>query len=120
MTDREGGTTRRGGEEVGRAYVLSAGMALRRADIPDDLGLKERFYADPEEWVNVGDSAIVDPDGEFLAGPLRAQEGILTATVDLAQLRGPKWMLDVAGHYARPDVFELTVHREPRPILATA
>jgi predicted amidohydrolase len=78
---------------------------------------KQRFYQHAGEWINVGDSAIVNPDGEFVAGPLREQEGILYAEVDPAQLRGPKWMLDVAGHYARPDVFQLTVNREPRRMI---
>ena len=30
---------------------------------------------------------------------------------------GRAWQLDVAGHYGRPDVFELTVRREPRPMI---
>ena len=102
----------------GRVYVLASCMALRKADIPDRLGLKERFYAGADEWINVGDSAIVNPDGEFVAGPVRLKEAILYAEVDPRQLRGPKWMLDVAGHYARPDVFELTVHTEPHPMIA--
>ncbi len=101
----------------GRAYVIGCGMALRKSDIPDRFEFKERFYQHVGEWINVGDSAIVNPDGEFIAGPVRAKEEILYATVDPAQMRGPKWMLDVAGHYARPDVFQLTVHREPRPII---
>ncbi len=104
----------------GRVVVLSSGMALRKADLPDLFGLKSRFYKDAGEWINSGDSAIVGPDGSFLAGPLQEQEGILTAEIDLATLPGPKWMLDVAGHYARPDVFELTIHREPRPLLRVA
>lgn len=41
---------------------------------------------------------------------MKEKEEILYATVHPAQMRGPKWMLDVAGHYARPDVFQLTVH----------
>ncbi len=103
----------------GRVYVIGCGMALRKADIPDHFEFKQRFYQHVGEWINVGDSAIVNPDGEFIAGPLREQEGILYAEVDPAQLRGPKWMLDVAGHYARPDVFQLTVYREPRRMIRT-
>ena len=45
------------------------------------------------------------------------QEGILYAEVDLAALRGAKRMLDVAGHYNRPDVFELTIHTQAHPAL---
>ena len=101
----------------GGVVVVGCGMALRKADLPDRFELKQRFYQNAGEWINVGDSAIVNPDGEFIAGPLREQEGILYAEIDLAQMRGLKWMLDVAGHYARPDVFELIVHREARPMI---
>ncbi|MGH2521365.1 MAG: carbon-nitrogen hydrolase family protein [Anaerolineales bacterium] len=101
----------------GRVYVIGCGMALRTADIPDRYSFKQKFYQGHGEWINVGDSAIVSPDGEFIAGPVKEKEEILYAEVDPRQMRGPKWMLDVAGHYARPDVFQLTVHREPRPIV---
>ena len=101
----------------GRMFVIGCCMALRKSDIPGRLGLRERFYAGADEWINVGDSAIVNPDGEFIAGPLHKAEGLLYAEIDPAQMRGPKWMLDVAGHYARPDVFELTLHAQAHPVL---
>jgi nitrilase len=101
----------------GRVYVISAGMALRKEDIPERYEFKQRFYQQADEWINVGDSAVVNPDGEFIAGPLREAEGILYAEIEPQQMSGPKWMLDVAGHYARPDVFQLTVRREPRPLV---
>jgi len=101
----------------GRVYVLGCGMALRTSDLPDRLALKQRFYADAGEWINRGDSAIVSPDGAYLAGPVREREEILYAELDSRQMRGPKWMLDVAGHYGRPDVFELTVRTAAHPML---
>ena len=52
------------------------------------------------------------------AGPLNQEEGILYAELDPQWPDGAKWSLDVAGHYARPDVFQLTVHREARPIMS--
>jgi nitrilase len=101
----------------GRVYVISSGMVLRKADIPDRYEIKERYYANAPEWINSGDSAIVNPEGEMIAGPLHEQEGILYAEIDPQRLMGPKWMLDVAGHYARPDVFQLNVLRAPRPMI---
>ncbi len=97
-------------------YVLGACMPLRKTDLPEDAGLA-RFYAGVEDWINVGDSAIVDPDGTFLVGPLEQAESILYAEVDPARMLGPRWMLDVAGHYGRPDVFQLRVDRTPHPMV---
>lgn len=68
---------------------------------------------------NPGLSMIVDPDGKIVAGPLEAERGILYADVAPDQLVGPRWQLDGAGHYARPDVFELRYHRRPTPVLQT-
>jgi nitrilase len=104
----------------GGVYVIGCCMALRVDDIPDGFEFKERFYQGAGEWINEGDSAIVKPNGEFVAGPLHEEEGILYAEIDPAKMRGPKWMLDVAGHYARPDVFELIVHRDERPVIRSA
>ena len=101
----------------GRVYVIGCCIALRRDDIPDRFEYKQKFYSESREWINVGDSAILNPDGEFIAGPVRMKEEILYAEVDPRQMRGPKWMLDVAGHYARPDVFELIVHRGAHPMI---
>lgn len=101
----------------GRVYVIGCCMALRKDDIPDSYDFKRRFYADAGEWINVGDSAIVNPHGHYVAGPLREKQEILYGEIEPRSLRGPKWMLDVAGHYARPDVFELRVHTGARPML---
>jgi nitrilase len=59
---------------------------------------------------------IVDPDGKVVAGPANECETILYADVRADQLVGPKWQLDIASHHARPDVFELRVHRRPTPM----
>jgi nitrilase len=99
----------------GRVYVLNACMALHRDDIPDRLEFKRHYPLD-REWINVGDSAVVSPEGALLAGPLHARHGIVTAEIDPAQYAGSRWMFDAAGHYARPDLFQLTVRRAARPI----
>src|SRR5512138_539435 len=79
----------------GRVYVVGCCIALRRDDIPDRLEYKKKFYSGSREWINMGDSAIVNPEGEFIAGPARMKEEILVAEVDPLLMAGPKWMLDV-------------------------
>lgn len=101
----------------GRVYVIGCSIAMRKDDIPDQFAYKQKFYADAHEWINVGDSAIIDPWGQYIAGPVRKKEEILYAEIDIQQMYGSKWMFDVAGHYARPDVFELIVHTDARQML---
>jgi len=93
----------------GRCFVSGCCMVLKKEDILKKLPQLNSYYKDVGEWINKGNSLIVDPDGKILAGPLKAKEGILLAEVNLHMLRASKWNLDVAGHYARPDAFELCV-----------
>lgn len=95
----------------GRVYVASASMVLHRDHVPQAHGLAELVAG--REWIKNGDSAIAAPSGTLAAGPLNAQEGIVYAEVDPAAVAGARWNLDVAGHYARPDVFDFAVRRRP-------
>jgi nitrilase len=104
----------------GRCFVIACCQAFRKNDIPDHLFFKAKYLGDVDGWINPGDSVIVDPDGKVVAGPARECETILYADVRREQLIGPRWQLDIAGHYARPDVFELLVHRTPRPVIRSA
>jgi nitrilase len=104
----------------GRVYVVGCSIALRKEDIPNRFEFKATYYAEAGEWINKGDSVIVGPDGELIAGPLHKEQGILYAEVDPRQMRGTKWNLDVAGHYARPDVFRLTVSKDGHPMIGVA
>ena len=100
-----------------RCYVIGCCSAMRMEDIPDRLTFKQKYMPAAGGWINPGDSVIVDPDGKFIAGPMSQQEGILYADLDRSKITGPRWQLDIAGHYARPDIFELVVHRTPKPLL---
>ena len=100
----------------GRVVVVASCIAMRRSDIPDRFAFARDGRSGQSEWLNPGDSAIVDPDGKVIAGPAHEQETILYADVEPAQLTGPRWQLDVAGHYGRPDVFQLEVRRDVRPM----
>jgi len=97
----------------GRCWVAGSGVVLIRSDIPADFPEKETLYPDSEEWINPGDSVVIAPGGEIVAGPLRQEKGLLYADVDPGRVGIARRALDVAGHYARPDVF--TLHVDTRP-----
>ncbi|MGB6213431.1 carbon-nitrogen hydrolase family protein [Pseudomonas mandelii] len=97
----------------GRCWVLGSGTALRGSDIPEDFPARMQLFADPDEWINDGDSVVVSPQGRVVAGPLHREAGILYADIDVALVAPARRALDVTGHYARPDIFELHVRRSP-------
>ena len=78
----------------------------------DRITLGLRFRTRP--LIN-GGSMIVGPLGEVLAGPLEGGTGLVTAEIDTAELIRTRYDFDVVGHYARPDVFSLTVDERPKP-----
>ncbi len=98
----------------GRCFVLGCNQFVSKDMYPPDLeGLED--LADLPEVLCRGGSAIVSPLGEYVAGPLFDQEGILIADLDLAAVARAKFDFDVVGHYARPDVFQLMVNEQPAP-----
>jgi nitrilase len=96
----------------GRCFVLSCNQFNRRRDFPTDY--RTAFGDDANTVVTRGGSCIVDPFGNFLAGPNFEDEAILVAQIDRAQIIRGKMDLDVVGHYARPDVFQLHVDERPK------
>ena len=95
----------------GRCYVVGVNSCLRGSDVPADLPGRDDLYAGDDDWMSRGNTVIVDPQGDVLAGPLTEQEGILYAEIDLDAVRASRRQFDVVGHYARPDVFHLRVNR---------
>jgi len=95
----------------GGLFVISTCMALRMDDIPDKYEFK-KLYPEGRDWINVGNSCIIAPNGKLLAGPIEGEEGILYADIDLQQIIAVKRMFDVVGHYSRPDVFEFNVNNK--------
>ncbi len=96
----------------GRCFTLSACQHLRRCHFPDDVHPVQGD--DPDAVLIGGGSVIVSPLGEVLAGPLRDEDGILYAGLDLADIPRARFDLDVTGHYARPDIFTLGVDEHSR------
>jgi nitrilase len=90
----------------GRVFVVACNQYVTRKDYPEDFELKDALEHAPEVICR-GGSAIVAPNGTYLAEPLYGSEGILTAELDLGLVVEGRQLLDVAGHYARPDVLRL-------------
>ncbi len=89
-----------------RAFVVSPCVFQRASSYPDDVPL-----ADGPELLGRGGSAILAPDGTYLAGPLWDEEGVLVAELDPERLYAERQRFDPAGHYHRPDVLSLRVRR---------
>jgi nitrilase len=100
----------------GRCFVLSACQFIRRGDYPADYAAVQGDA--PETVLIRGGSVIVSPLGRILAGPNYQGECIHIADIDLGEIAEGKYDLDVAGHYARPDVFRLHVNERPAPAVS--
>jgi nitrilase len=104
----------------GRVYVIGVGSVLRGPDVPSDFPGREGLYGGDDDWMCPGWSAIAEPGGSLLAGPLKEKEGILYAELDAGAARAARLEFDPVGHYARPDVFSLTVDtRRKNPVAKT-
>ncbi len=90
-----------------RAFVVAPGHFQRAASYPGDFPL--RRLLDGEPIVGRGGSAVLAPDGSYLAGPLFDEEGILYADLEPERLYEERQRFDPAGHYHRPDVLQLKV-----------
>ncbi|MEM9835464.1 MAG: carbon-nitrogen hydrolase family protein [Bacteroidota bacterium] len=93
----------------GRCYVLGCNQYFTYAMYPPayrDLVSEDAAYCR-------GGSIIVSPLGKIIAGPLFDRAGALVAELDLAVIPGSKLDFDVTGHYARDDIFQLSIHGQP-------
>jgi nitrilase len=95
-----------------RAYVIAPCHFQRESAYPDDFPLRSEIEG--AGTIGRGGSAILAPDGSYLAGPLYDEEGILYAELDPALLLAERQRFDPAGHYHRPDVLSLAVSPSAR------
>ena len=99
----------------GRCFVLSACQFMTRGCGPADFNPIQGEAADT--ILIRGGSCIVSPLGKVLAGPIFGEETILTAELDKSEIIRGKYDMDVVGHYARPDIFTLSVNEAPQKLV---
>ena len=90
-----------------RSFVIAPSHFQRASSYPADFPLQRLLEG--RDLLGRGGSAILAPDGSYLAGPLYDEEGILYAELDPDVLLQARQRFDPAGHYHRPDVLKLTV-----------
>lgn len=95
----------------GRCFVVSA---CQVQPSPKELGISVAGWDENRPLIQ-GGSVIVGPLGDILAGPLKNESGLISAEIDTQELKRARYDFDVVGHYARPDVFELSVDERARP-----
>ena len=98
----------------GCCWVIGCGNLMKGSDIPKDFPEKDMLYPDADEWINPGDSLVIAPGGEIVAGPMHEESGILYCEVNKEKVGIAKRALDVTGHYSRPDIFQLHVNIQPQ------
>jgi len=93
----------------GRCFVLACNQFVTKADYPTDLDkASQRELAEAPDPLSRGGSAIIGPLGDYLAGPLWDEAGILYATIDPGEIVEARFDFDAVGHYSRPDLFRLS------------
>ncbi len=106
----------------GRCYVVGVNPCMHLDQIPMGFLDRDRVWhphGENGQWVEPGNSIIVDPTGTILAGPARHEETILTAEIELSAVHAARRYFDPVGHYHRPDIFQLAVDTRPRPAVRT-
>lgn len=94
----------------GRCFVIGCNQFVKKEDYP--AGLRSKLE-EQNEVVCRGGSVVIDPFGNVIAGPLWDKAGVLHVDIDMSEVQKGKMDFDVAGHYARPDIFELNMKKQP-------
>lgn len=101
---------------MARCYVVSAAGVIDEAMVLR-VNAPAEYLDFLHEPTVTGGSVIVSPRNDVLAGPLGAEEGIIYADLDLTVSVRAKLSQDYAGHYNRPDVFQLRLDKRTRQLV---
>lgn len=88
----------------GQVFVIISAGFIEESMIPDSFPLKEQTI-----WDYPGGSGIINPRGQYIAGPVYGKEEILYAEIELDQIIRAKTVIDSVGHFSRPDIFRFEI-----------
>lgn len=88
----------------GQTFVIISSIYIDEDMIPDSFPLKNQTV-----WDYPGGSGIINPRGEYIAGPVYNKEEIVYGEIDLGQIIRAKAIIDSAGHFSRPDIFKFEI-----------
>ncbi len=101
-----------------RMFVVGVNPVLHSDHIPKGFPDRDRLMAGmvgSAGWIEPGNTAIVDPGGSLMAGPVREREETLIVEIDMGEVHSARRYFDPVGHYSRPDIFKLQVDIAERP-----
>ncbi len=100
-----------------RSFVISASGLMRKGDFPPETPHLNLILSNSSDLLANGGSCIAGPDGEWVVEPVVGEEKLIVATIDHKQVRAERQNFDPAGHYARPDITQLTINRKRQSTL---
>ncbi len=100
-----------------RMYVLSVSGLMRKTDIPDNIPHHELIRQNAPDVLSNGGSCLAAPDGSWVIEPIVDREAVVSAVINLNEVRKERQNFDPSGHYSRPDVFTLTVNQQRQQLV---
>ena len=92
--------------------MASVSGLMRKSDFPADTPHLSAILENSNDMLANGGSCLAGPDGKWIVEPIADEERLIVAKLNHKRVREERQNFDPAGHYARPDVTQLTVNRE--------
>jgi len=94
---------------IGHIFGVLSATYFPEKDMPKDF-YRNSFFNTPGAFR--GGSGAISPAGEYIAGPIYDEEGIIYGDIDLAEIDISRFPNNLTGNYARWDLFSLNVQQE--------